>query len=351
MELRGLVDMTNDEYHDGPGISKSMLDAVAVETGGTALNFWDKYINPEREPQEYKHCFAVGDGTHKLVLEPGTFEQTYAVDFDKSAFPGALDTIGDMKAVLAKKNYPVSGTRRDLAERLHYEMEFPKERIMWFLEREHEKVMTGRIPIPAKDYKNMIGSLRAIDRDPLASSLLLDGYVEQSFFLPKREVVIDWRTGEVISVDELSDKSGLIDPTTGNLLMKCRPDCISNDGRVVLDLKTTDDVSAIGFGKTIAQRRYHVQAAWYLDILFELYGNDAPKQFAFIAAQKTRPYDVGVHFLTVEQIELGRRLYQRDLSRILTCVKEDYWPGATAGQLIRAELPYWEMRKLTEGVL
>lgn len=335
MELQGLVDLTNDEYHSCQGISKSMLDAIAPELQGTPLNYWDRYINPEREPQEFKHCFAVGDGTHKLVLEPGTFEQTYAVDFDKSAFPKALDTISDMKSELSKQNYPVSGTRRDLAERLHYELDYPKEQIMWFLEREHLKSMEGKIPIPARDYKNMISSLRAIDRDPLASSLLLDGYVEQSFF-NRKPVLIDHLTGEVIEED---------------VLFKCRPDCISNDGRVILDLKTTDDVSAIGFGKTIAQRRYHVQAAWYLDILYDLYGKDAPQQFAFIAAQKTRPYDVGVHFLTVEQIELGRMLYKRDLRQILRCQREDYWPGATAGQLIRAELPYWEMRKLQEGVL
>jgi len=342
-KLHGMVEMTNEEYHSEVGISKSMLDAIAPELQGTALKYWDQYINPEREPQEYKHCFAVGDGTHKLVLEPGTFEQTYAVDFDKSAFPDALDTIADMKAELSKQNYTVSGTRRELAERLFNELEFPRSRLMWFLEQDHKSKMAGKIPIPAKDYKNMLGSLKAINRDPLASALLQDAYVEKSFFVAKREIVLDPVTQQVASVHDLF---GL-----DHVLMKCRPDAISNDGRVVLDLKTTDDVSITGFGNTIARRRYHVQAAWYLDILYALYGNDAPRQFAFIAAQKERPYDVGVHFLTADQIELGRRLYQRDLQRILTCTKENYWPGATSGQLVRAELPYWEMRKLTEGVI
>lgn len=333
MELHGLVEMTNEEYHSGPGVSKSMLDSIAPETIGTPLNYWDKHINPDREPQEFKHCFAVGDGTHKLVLEPGTFEQTYAVDFDKSAYPKALDTIADMKAELSKQSYAVSGTRREVAERLHYELDYPREQIMWFLEQDHKKLMDGKIPIPAKDYKNMLNSLKAVHRDPLASSLLAGGYVEQSFFV-KREIVLDPITGEVVEV-----------------LCKCRTDCISSDGNVIVDLKTTDDVSEIGFGKTIAQRRYHVQAAWYLDLLYALYGDDAPSQFAFIAAQKTRPYDVGVHFLTVAQIELGRQLYMRDLRQIIRCERENYWPGATAGQLIQAQLPHWEMRKLTEGVI
>lgn len=343
MKLHGLVELTNEQYHSGPGISKSMLDAIAPECKGSPLNYWDQYINPEREPQEFKHCFAVGDGTHKLVFEPGTFEQTYAVGFDKSAYPDALDTIAQMKSELAKHNYPVSGSRQELAERLLWELDFPRERLMWYLEQDHKKTMANRIPIPANDYKNMLNSLKAVHRDPLASSLLAGGYVEQSFFVSKREIVIDPLTHDVVSVQELFGIE--------EILLKCRTDCISNDGRVVVDLKTTDDVSAEGFGRTIAQRRYHVQAAWYLDLLYALYGEDAPSQFAFIAAQKTRPYDVGVHFLTADQIKLGRMLYQRDLRRILTCQRENYWPGATAGQLIEAQLPYWEMRKLTEGII
>lgn len=337
MELHGLVEMTNEQYHSCGGISKSMLDTIAPELQGTPLNYWDRYINPEREPQEYKHCFAVGDGTHKLVLEPNTFEKTYAVDFDKSAYPNALDTIADMKAELSKQKYTISGTRRELAERLHYELDYPRERLMWFLEQDHAKSMTGRIAIPATDYKNMMNSLRAIHKDRLASTLLAGAYVEKSFFVTKREIILHPVTGEVLSVEDV--------------LRKCRADAISADGQVMIDLKTTDDVSRAGFGKTIAQRRYHVQAAWYLDVMKALYGDDAPKVFCFIAAQKKRPYDVGVHYLTPEQIELGRLLYQRDLHQILLCTRENFWAGATAGQLVEAELPYWEMRKLTEGVI
>lgn len=332
MQLHGMVNMTNEEYHSTAGISKSMLDAIAPELRGTPLNFWDKYINPEREPQEYKHCFAVGDGTHKLVLEPNTFELTYAVDFDKSAFPKALDTVADMKAELSKQNYPVSGTRRELAERLYNELEYPRSQIMWFLEQDHLASMEGKIAISANDYKNMMNSLRAVWRDPASALLLKDAFVEQSFFVTKREIVPCPRTGDILHVEDV--------------LRKCRTDIITSNGRIVADLKTTDDVSVAGFGKTIAQRRYHVQAAWYLDVLAELYGNDAPKEFVFIAAQKTRPYDVAVHVLTGEQIELGRRLYQRDLQQILMCQKEGKWLGATNGLPVTAQLPDWEMRKL-----
>ncbi|CAH1654961.1 putative Exodeoxyribonuclease 8 [Hyphomicrobiales bacterium] len=315
--LHGYVDLTNEQYHSGPGISKSQLDAVAI----SPLNYWDQYINPEREPREYKHAFAVGDGTHKLVLEPGTFEETYAVDFDKHAFPDALDTIAELKKELGTLELQISGSKPELADRLINEGGFPPERIMLHLQRQHQATMTGRIPIPARDYKNMLSMLRAVDRDPIAGPLLRGATTEQSFF---------WR-----------DDVGI--------LRKCRTDAISADGVVIPDLKTTDDVSASAFGWTIYQRRYHVQAAFYLDILRGLYGSDAPRVFAFVAAQKTRPYDVAVHYLTEEHIQAGRLLYQRDLALLTDCMARDYWPGVARGQLIEAQLPQRAMDILYEA--
>lgn len=311
---QGFRDCTNEEYHSGAGVSKSMLDAIAI----SPLNFWDQYINPDREPREYKHCFAVGDGTHKLVLEPGTFEQTYAVGFDKSAFPDALNTADDLKQALKAENLMAGGSKPEMARRLVEEAGYPRERIMMFLEQDHAASMANRTPIPAKDYKNMLAMLKAVQRHHSAGPLLLDAMTEQSFYY--------------------TDEFGI--------LRRCRTDAISSCGQIVIDLKTTDDVSELGFGLTIARRRYHVQAAWYLDVLRRLYGLDAPKEFAFIAVQKTRPYDVALHFLRPEQIEIGRLLYRKDLDTLLTCMNTGVWHGADGGRIIEATLPSYEMAKL-----
>lgn len=311
--LNGLIECTNEQYHSGPGISKSKLDAIAV----SPLNYWDQHINPDREPREYKHCFAVGDGTHKLILEPGEFEKHYFVGFDKSAHPDALDTTDDMKKVLAAEGLMTSGTKPALIDRLINEADYPADMIMMLLEKQHAERNAGRIPMPAKDYKNMLGMLNAVNRHPWAGGLLSGASTEQSFY---------W-----------TDADGI--------LRKCRTDSITANGEWVVDLKTTDDVSLAGFGATIAKRRYEVQAAWYLDILRGLYGDDAPRGFAFIAAQKTRPFDVAVHWLTDEQIERGRRLYQRDLARLMECFSTNLWPGADGGDLLQAKLPYWAERE------
>lgn len=310
----GLIELSNEAYHSGPGISKSQLDTIAV----SPLNFWDQYLNPNREPREYKHAFAVGDGTHKLVLEPGTFEQTYAVGFDKSEHPDALDTVDQLKQALNERHLPARGTKPELIRLLREED--PDIKIMAVLEAEHKARLGDKIVLPASDYKNMLRMLQAVQSHHTAAGLLHKASVEQSFF---------WH-----------DEFGT--------LRKCRTDAITWGGQYVVDLKTTEDVSEWGFGATIAKRRYHVQAAWYLDILRGLYGDDAPIGWAFIAAQKSRPFDVAVHELTDEQIQLGRLIYQRDLALLRDCLRRDYWPGVDRGEVIRAKLPAYEMQRLYE---
>ena len=73
---------------------------------------------------------------------------------------------------------------------------------------------------------------------------------------------------------------------------KCRPDWISNDGNIVVDIKTTTDASPKGFQKSIANWGYHLQLGWYIRGLQKL-GLPA-KEFIFIAIEKTPPFSVGV---------------------------------------------------------
>lgn len=314
-KLQGLVENTNEEYHSGPGISKSMLDSISI----SPLNFWDQYINPDREEREFKRAFAFGDGTHKIVLEPGTFEESYIVGFDKTAYPDALNTADDMKQALSKRNAMTGGSKPELARRLVEEEGFSRSDILMYLEEDHKASYGNKQEIPASDYKDIMAMLKNINSHHTAAGLLKDASVEQSFY---------W-----------TDQAGI--------LRKCRTDAISACGRFVLDLKTTDfDVSAAGFGRTVMQRRYHVQAAWYLDVLRGLYGAGAPQTFVFIVAQKKRPYDVSVQFLSAEQVEVGRILYQNDYERLIQCQQADYWPGADGGAILQAELPLWHTNQV-----
>lgn len=325
MDLIGNVELSAEQYHAAEGVSKSMLDQLAV----SPKNFWDQYINPDREPREEKHCFLVGEGTHKLILEPDQFADQFAIGFDKSAYPDALNTADDMKQVLAAEGMMTSGSKPELARRLVEEAGYSRGKILMYLEQDYTATLGDKTIIPAKDYKDMLGMLRGIQADPTAAGMIKGARIEQSYFA--------------------YDERGT--------LRRGRMDGISADGSVIFDVKTTLDVSPEAFGRTIADRRYHVQAAYYLDLIRLIEGDAAPKYFAFIAVQKSRPYDVGVYFLTDEQIHLGRLLYTRDLLLLEQCLQRNYWPGVTGGEVMPAQLPEWEMRKVRqleeqlEGVL
>ena len=119
---------------------------------------------------------------------------------------------------------------------------------------------------------------------------------------------------------------------------KCRPDWISDDGNIVVDIKTTTDASPKGFQKSIANWGYHLQLGWYLRGLQKL-GLPA-KEFIFIAIEKTPPFSVGVYrankdMITYANDEINNLVYDIDES-----LKSDDFPDYTP-EIMDLGLPNW----------
>ena len=119
---------------------------------------------------------------------------------------------------------------------------------------------------------------------------------------------------------------------------KCRPDWISDDGDIVVDIKTTTDASPKGFQKSIANWGYHLQLGWYMRGLQKL-GLPA-KEFIFIAIEKTPPFSVGVYRANKEMItyandEINNLVYEIDES-----LKSDDFPDYTP-EILDLGLPNW----------
>ena len=127
------------------------------------------------------------------------------------------------------------------------------------------------------------------------------------------------------------------DAATG-LQCKCRPDWLTDDGRLLVDLKTTEDAGR-GFAKSIAQWRYHVQASWYLDGIEQATGT-RPEQFLFLCVEKKAPYAVAVYAADAEMIAAGAQTAARDLDVLATCKAAGAWPGYS-DQIEPISLPPW----------
>jgi exodeoxyribonuclease VIII len=119
---------------------------------------------------------------------------------------------------------------------------------------------------------------------------------------------------------------------------RCRPDAILTNG-LILDVKTTVDASPDSFARSLANYRYHVQAAFYSDGYQAAFG-EKPKGFAFLAIEKEPPYLCALYVLDATSLLRGRADYQADLRTYQACMESGEWPGLSP-QPVVIELPKW----------
>jgi len=109
----------------------------------------------------------------------------------------------------------------------------------------------------------------------------------------------------------------------GNLLTKCRPDLWLPG--LPIDVKTTQDANPKEYGRMIHNFGYHIQAAWYLDVL-KPHDADVGEMFGHIAVEKEAPFGVSVIRIAPEAVALGRAIIENALPRVVACEAADKWP-------------------------
>lgn len=261
-----LKKMSNAEYHAMDCVSKSHLD----EVNKSPFHYWDKYINPNRVVIEPTKQMLLGSAMHTMVLEPELFEKEYIVE---SANAPKRPT-----AIQRNAKKPSSQTLDAIA----YWEEFDKKAV-------------GKNLISIDDYERLTIMKQRIFDHPAASTILsLSGVAEQSY---------QWK-----------------DNQTGEIC-KSRPDFHTDDGSLIVDLKTTSDASELGFQKSVHNFRYHVQAGFYLRSIKEA------EQFVFIAVESKPPYLVAVYNASPEMIAAGNRVADKNLATLAQCRKSGKWTG------------------------
>jgi hypothetical protein len=174
-------------------------------------------------------------------------------------------------------------------------------------------------PIITQDEADQIhGMVRSVWAHPMAKRILHNAKTEQCLFA--------------------EDEHGTI--------RKARLDALVG-GSVIPDLKTSASADPQEFERSLGKFRYHVQAAYYID-LCRLVGIDK-SDFVFIVVEKEAPHATAVYSLSQDAIDLGRMEYQRDLAAVRECTEKNQWPGFTE-EITVIGLPAW-MQKQAEGLL
>jgi len=109
----------------------------------------------------------------------------------------------------------------------------------------------------------------------------------------------------------------------GNLQGKCRFDYVK--GGMAIDLKTTKDASPREFGMDAYRRKYHIQAAFYSDVLTAERGEKTA--FYYIAQEKKPPFIAQLYVVSDSVIERGRTEYLNAIEKLQAAVALDFWPA------------------------
>jgi exodeoxyribonuclease VIII len=135
---------------------------------------------------------------------------------------------------------------------------------------------------------------------------------------------------------EGTHREASITETLDGLDVKVRPDAYA--ATHIIDLKTTSDASPAGFARQAAQLGYHVQAAFYLDVLD--CAAPSARDWYWIAVESSPPYVVQVYAADCAMIERGRELDRRALDRYREATASGIWGGYARG-IETLRLPAW----------
>jgi len=130
---------------------------------------------------------------------------------------------------------------------------------------------------------------------------------------------------QVMVVGEYKDQeTGLSIPVKG--LLDLLPDLNRRFGKSIADLKSCINGSPYPWTRTVFERGYHVQGAFYLDLYVAATGEDRI-DFLHVLQESFAPWETGKRILSQEFIELGRLTYLTALKRYCQCLLSKKWPG------------------------
>lgn len=125
-------------------------------------------------------------------------------------------------------------------------------------------------------------------------------------------------------------------------MKKCRLDNYIGEEDIIVDLKTTDCAFQPVFARDIWKYQYHVQAAWYVDVVKEVTGREC--SFFIVAVEKSKDCDVTVHLVGQEALAHGRALYRNYFREYVKAVNSNRWDGYE--QVIhKYEVPAWAIEE------
>jgi len=277
----GVHDISNDYYHASEGISRSGL----WEFKRAPIHYWDRYLNPDREPQKTTKPMKLGEITHCAVLEPDEFKRRYARQPIYLPLPKAVRLM-------------------DVGREEFEEFKAQKESIIHtngLTKKMFEDGLEGKETIPIAVYDECEALSNSVWKNPVASALFKGVEAEKSIYF--------------------THKTGL--------QVKVRPDAWV--GTVVTDLKTCVDASYNAFQRVAFGKGYFLQAAMIHQALKSL-GIDMEK-FVFFCVEKTGVMATVYYPLDDGALAYGLQQFDQLMEQMAWCLERNQWDGYESREL------------------
>lgn len=303
--------MPSEVYHSIEGLSTSGLKILL----DCPAKYYYKYLSGEYEPKE-KPAFKIGKACHKYILEGSdAFQKEYwhnpYSDCNKTEI---LDILRDKCRLLFSpdlKYMPLKGRSKIFnypklmrlikALQAKYGNKSLKDyiisdlyKILFIL----DDINSAGIELNKNELNQVIGTARAIKSNQ---------YALKAFS----------QTGESeLSIFWIDEESGL--------LLKCRPDFLPYDCKLVPDYKTASSVNPQSFFSDFIKFGYHIQAAMYKEGIKAATGIEV-EEFFFIAQEKEPPFITQVYLPPNPLIEYGYKGMRKAINTYLECKDKGFW--------------------------
>ncbi len=235
MEPGIYLDLPMDEYLKIDAVSSSALRDIMV----SPLKCWERHINPQRRDFS-TNATDIGEAIHTSILEGGDFNSRVVPEFQGN--DGMLKSHHDFSQVCENRGLPKTGTKKVLFDRL-VENGVPRTLFFDYCRDDYNTKHKGKIFLKKDDYD-------AVNRvfDRVVQSGAIPNIITPKGF---SEVSIIWQCQE-----------------TG-MLCKARPDRLENGYMVALKSFSNPLEKPIRqhLAATVYWRKYHIEAAWYMEAL------------------------------------------------------------------------------------
>jgi exodeoxyribonuclease VIII len=165
----------------------------------------------------------------------------------------------------------------------------------------------GKIVLTDEQYTKVSRMVSLVSQDEIVQTLLADSVFEQSIFWTDEETGIQFKT---------------------------RPDIWSS--KMIVDLKTTTDLSTGAFTRSAITYGYYLQAAMAYEAAKAI--GRPFEVFTILACEKEAPYFPRVFIMGDTALQKGIDQFNRYKRKLKECMDSNKWPGYPVQEL---EFPEW----------